>query len=200
MNEATAKLKTPTFGHDCKWLAAIVLAVLLISQAAGCAGTADSGGNDNATRLAVNHPTGVDVVHDVPVPRDKVLDLEVDFAMRNQAEFDQFMHEIDDKKSPEYHHWLTPQETHARFGETAGQFHAVEQWLKSEGFTITEESYDTNADYIKFSGTAEQIERVFKLRLVEPMYDRYTNSKDPAIPPQFVGVISTVGGLYGLLH
>lgn len=172
----------------------------LILQTAGCAGNADSDASaDNLARLAVNHPTNVDVVHDVPVPRDKVLGLEVDFAMRNQAEFDRFMREIDDKKSPEYHHWLTPQETHARFGETADQFHAVEQWLKSEGFTITAESYDTNADYIKFNGTAEQIERVFKLRLVEPIYDRYTNSKDPAIPPQFVGVISTVGGLYGLL-
>lgn len=192
-------MKTPREGKRANWLAAAGLAVVLIFHAAGCAAPADSG-SDNAARLVVNNPTGVDVVHDVPVPRDKVLHLEVDFAMRNQAEFDQFMHAIDDKKSPEYHHWLTPQETHARFGETSDQFQAVKQWLISQGFTITEESYDTNADYIKFSGTAAQIENVFKLRLVEPMYDRYTNSKNPAIPPQFVGVISTVGGLYGLLQ
>lgn len=198
MSNATPRPGTTATGTRGGRLATYLLTLGLALGAAGCAGPAASG-PDNASRIVVNNPTNVDVVHDVPVPGDKVLNLEVDFAMRNQAAFDQFMHEIDDKKSPEYHHWLTPHETHARFGESADQFHAVEQWLKSEGFTITEESYDTNADYIKFSGTAEQIERVFQLRLVEPQYDRYINSKNPAIPPQFVGVISTVGGLYGLL-
>ena len=55
-------------------------------------------------------------------------------------------------------------------------------------------------DYIKFSGTAEQAEQAFRIHLVEPMYDRYINSSDPALPPQFIGVISRVGGLYGLLQ
>ena len=175
--------------------------MLLILQAAGCSGTNPSSGSDERVpRLSVNHPTNVDLKHDAPVPPDKMLDIQVDFAPRNQAEFDNFMHAIDDKQSPEYHHWLTPQEMHARFGETAEQFHAVEQWLKSEGFTITDESYAANADYIKFKGTTEQVEKTFKIRLVEPQYDRFINSDDPAIPPQFVGVISRVEGLYGLLQ
>jgi subtilase family serine protease len=177
------------------------LAVLLILHAAGCSGTAaSSGGGEQVARLSVNHPTNVDLKHDVPVPRDKVLDLQVDFAHHNQAEFDELTRAIDDKKSLQYHHWLTPQEIHARFGETADQFRAVEQWLKSAGFTITDESYGANGDYIKFKGTAEQVEKIFKIRLVEPMYDRFINSDDPAIPPQFVGVISRVSGLYGLLQ
>lgn len=180
---------------------AAALAVLLSLHAAGCAETAAlSGSGEQVTRLSQNHPTNVDLKHDAPVPRDKVLDLQVDLAMRNQAEFDELTHAIDDKKSPQYHHWLTPQEMHARFGETEGQFHAVEQWLKAEGFTIAEERYGANEDYIKFKGTAEQAEKSFKIRLVEPQYDRFINSADPAIPPQFVGVISRVEGLYGLLQ
>jgi subtilase family serine protease len=180
---------------------AAAVALLAIVGAAGCSGTAASNGSsEQVTRLPLNNPTNVDVKHDVPVPANKVLDLEVDFAQRNKAEFDELMKAIDDKKSPQYHHWLSPQETHARFGETQDQFHAVEQWLKSEGFTIGEESYGANGDYIKFTGTVAQVEKTFKIRLVEPIYDRYINSDDPAIPSQFVGVISRINGLYGLLH
>jgi subtilase family serine protease len=193
-------VKFPLGGNRTGFAVVAALAVLLVFHAMGCSENSSVSDADNATRLAVNNPTNVDVKHDEPVPPGYVLHLEVDFAMRNQADFDQFMHEIDDKNSPQYHHWLTPHEMHQRFGETSDQFHAVEQWLKSEGFTITEEADDSNSDYIKFTGTAAQAEKTFKIRLVEPMYDRYTNSANPAIPPQFVGVISTVSGLYGLLQ
>jgi subtilase family serine protease len=181
----------------------VAIAVLLNLHAAGCASTTDddsSANGEQVTRLAQNHPTNVDLKHDVPVPRDKVLDLQVDFALHNQAEFDRLSREIDDPKSPHYQQWLTPHDMHVRFGETKDQYQAVEQWLKSEGFTIIEKRYDSNEDYIKFTGTAEQAEKTFKIHLVEPMYDRYINSKDPAIPLQFVGVISRVEGLYGLLQ
>jgi subtilase family serine protease len=194
-------MQMPIKGQSAGLAAAAALAVLLTLNAVGCSGTSgSSGGSDEqATRLGVNHPTNVDVKHDVPVPRAKVLELEVDFAPRHQAEHEELMRAIDNKKSPLYHHWLTPEEMHARFGETAEQFGAVKQWLQGEDFTITEERYGVNGDFIKFKGTAAQIEKTFRIRLVEPIYDRYINSEDPAIPAQFVGVISRVNGLYGLL-
>jgi len=182
-------------------LVAAGLAVWLGLSAAGCAGTSASDDtSEPVTRLSQNHPTNVDLKHDLPVPRDKVLTMQVDFALRNQAEFDELSREIDDKKSPHYHQWLTPEQVHQRFGETADQYHAVEQWLLSQGFTITEKRYNESQDFIKFMGTALQAETAFKIKLVEPQYDRYINSKDPAIPDQFAGVISRVEGLYGLLQ
>jgi subtilase family serine protease len=180
----------------------IWLAALLSIGVAGCTTYQSENTTANGepvVRLSENNPANVDVKHDKPVPRDKMLDMQVDFALRNQAEFDELSKEIDDPSSPHYQQWLTPEEMHTRFGETKGQYQAVEAWLKSEGFTITDEAYGQNEDYIKFSGTAEQAEQAFKIKLVEPMYDRYINSADPAIPPQFAGVISRVGGLYGLL-
>jgi hypothetical protein len=180
-----------------------VVACLTVWLSLGAAGCADNGASDDnagpVTRLAQNHPTNVDLKHDLPVPRDKVLTMQVDFALRNQAEFDQLSREIDDKKSPHYHQWLTPEQVHQRFGETAEQYQAVEQWLVSQGFTIIEKRYNQSQDFIKFKGTALQAENAFKIKLVEPQYDRYINSKDPAIPDQFAGVISRVEGLYGLL-
>jgi hypothetical protein len=179
-------------------VAGLVVGLSLI--VAGCVG--NSASDESAgpvTRLSQNHPTNVDLKHDLPVPRDKLLTMQVDFALRNRAKFDELSRAIDDKKSPQYHHWLTPQQIHERFGETAEQYQAVEQWLVAQGFRITERRYNQSQDYIKFNGTALQAETAFKVKLVEPQYDRYINSQDPAIPDQFVGVISRVDGLYGLL-
>jgi subtilase family serine protease len=198
-----ARLKNPNNSQRSSLLALASLALLSSVLAAGCASSEndDTAANgEPVARLSQNHPTNVDLKHDNPVPRDMMMDMQVDFALRNQAEFDQLSREIDDPKSPHYQQWLTPQEMHARFGETRDQYEAVAAWLKSQGFAIIEERYDQNEDYIKFKGTAEQAEQAFKIKLVEPMYDRYINSKDPAIPPQFVGVISRVEGLYGLLE
>ena len=178
------------------------LVILLSILIAGCTSIQSDDTNANGqpvVRLSQDNQTNADVKHDLPVPREMMLDMQIDFALRNQAGFDELSKEIDDPKSPHYQQWLTPQEMHARFGETKDQFQAVEAWLKSEGFTITEETYGQNEDYIKFRGTAEQAEKTFKIKLLEPMYDRYISSADPAIPPQFVGVISRVGGLYGLI-
>ncbi|HUN60236.1 MAG TPA: protease pro-enzyme activation domain-containing protein [Candidatus Binataceae bacterium] len=181
----------------------VSLAVLLSALVAGCTRfqSDDTSANGQPiARLAENNPTDVDLKHDNPVPRDMMMDMQVDFALRNQAEFDDLSKEIDDPNSPHYQQWLTPEEMHARFGETKDQFEAVAAWLRSEGFTITKERYGQNEDYIKFRGTAEQVENAFKIKLVEPSYDRYMSSAEPALPPQFVGVISRVGGLYGLLR
>jgi Pro-kumamolisin, activation domain len=199
----SAGFKNPNVSQRASLFVSALLAIVLSALVTGCASdesTDTSASGEPVARLSQNHPTNVDLKHDNPVPRDMMLDMQVDFALRNQAEFDELSREIDDPKSPHYQQWLTPQEMHARFGETRDQYEAVEAWLKSQGFTITEERYDQNEDYIKFRGTALQAEQAFQIKLVEPMYDRYINSKDPAIPPQFVGVISRVEGLYGLLE
>ena len=120
------------------------VAVLLSILLAGCASFQSDDRTANGApvaRLSQNNPTDVDLRYDDPVPRDMMLDMQVDFALRNQAEFDELSREIDDPNSPHYQQWLTPQEMHARFGETKDQFEAVEAWLKSEGFAITEERY-----------------------------------------------------------
>jgi hypothetical protein len=152
-------------------------------------------GGQPIVRLQNDRPRDIDLSKAHDAPSDKVIPLEIDFAMRNKQQFDQLMQAISDPHSPEYHHWLTPQEMHARFGETQSQFDAVLHWLEEQGFTITDKSYGTNADYIRFKGTVGQIEKAFDVELVTPEYDQYAAKNDPAIPAQFDGVISRVVGL-----
>jgi len=176
-----------------------VLAFVLCVHAYGCAGEAGINGGEGGeqvARLPGLHPTE-DLGMYKPASSGKVIGMELNFAMQHQDQFDQLMRETQDPKSKQYQHWLTPEEMHARFGETQGQFDAVEQWLTAQGFTITEKGYGTNEDFIRFKGTIGQAEKAFKMEIVSPEYGRFANKQDPAIPPQFVGVISTITGLSG---
>jgi hypothetical protein len=184
---------------------AVIFPFALALGAAGCSTTgAISGGRAQRTtsasgeplvRLEHDRPEGLDLTQAHDAPEDKVIPLEIEFAMRNKEQFDQLMKEIAEPHSSQYHRWLTPEEMHARFGETQAQFDEVLRWLQGQGFTITDKSYGTNADYIRFKGTIGQIEKAFDVELVLPEYDHYAAKNDPAIPAKFKGVISRIVGL-----
>jgi len=185
------------------WLAIVVLTMAVGVHAYGCAGAGDNGGEaggKQVARLQGLHPTGVDLSAFKPAPSDKEIALELNFAMQHKDQFDELIRETQNPGSKQYQHWLTPEDMHARFGESRAQFDAVEQWLSSQGFTIMEKSYGSNEDYIKFKGAIGQVEKAFKVEIVSPQYDRFANKQDPAIPPQFVGVISGIAGLSGELY
>jgi hypothetical protein len=177
--------------------------------ASGCSTSSGLSGGSNAerttsasgepfVRLQHDRPEGIDLSNlgsRYEAPADKVIPLEVEFAMRNKQQFDELMREISDPHSTHYQRWLTPEEMHARFGETEQQFNEVLQRLQQQGFTITDKSYGTNADYIRFKGTIGQIERAFDVQLVTPEFEHYAAKNDPAIPAKFDGVISRIVGL-----
>jgi len=152
-------------------------------------------GTEAAVRLQNDHPRDIDLSKAHAAPSGKVIGLEIEFAMRDEQQFSKLMQEITDPNSPRYHHWLTPEEMHQRFGESQSQFEAVRQWLQQQAFTITDQNYGTNADYIKFKGSIGQIEKAFDVELVLPQYDQYAARNDPAIPARFGGIISRVVGL-----
>ena len=168
-----------------------------LGTSGGGAGNFTSAGGEPVVRLQHDHPE-IDLTNystRFDAPADKVIPLEVEFAMRNKTEFDELMREVADPHSPQYKHWLTPDEMHARFGETQTQFNDVLQWLQEQGFTITDKSYGTNADYIRFKGTVGQVEKAFDVELVSPEFQHYAARTDPAVPAKFNGVISRIVGL-----
>jgi hypothetical protein len=187
---------------------AVIMPALALA-ASGCSttsgvlggGTAErtsSAGGVPLVRIQHDRPEGIDLSNlgeRFEAPADRVIPLEVEFAMRKKQQFDELMREIDDPHSPHYRRWLTPEEMHARFGETESQFNEVLQWLEEQGFTITDKSYGTNADYIRFKGTIGQIEKAFDVQLVTPEFEHYAAKNDPAIPAKFDGVISRIVGL-----
>ena len=65
----------------------------------------------------------------------------------------------ENRSSPLYHQWLTPETFAARFGMADADIDAAEAWLRSYGFHV--DGVARSRDRITFSGNAEQVEAAF---------------------------------------
>jgi hypothetical protein len=110
-----------------------------------------------------------------------------------QAAFDKFVADQYNPSSPDFHHWLEPEEVGANFGPSQVDIATISNWLTGHGFTIDEVSKDRMA--IHFSGTAGQVESTFHTEihnLEVRGVPHIANMSDPQIPaalaPAVVGV------------
>src|SRR5438552_9775491 len=53
-----------------------------------------------------------------------------------QAELDQLLAEQQTPGSPNYHHWLTPEDFAQRFGVSEDDLNKIRTWLEGEGLTV----------------------------------------------------------------
>ena len=65
------------------------------------------------------------------------LKLAIGLPLRNQDELTNFLQQIYDPSSPNYRHYLTPEEFTARFGPTEEDYRAVIQFAQRNGLTVT---------------------------------------------------------------
>jgi len=180
----------------------MLLCALLVTSGLGAFGCAESASNSSAANATPvvrlqSRPTALDplMARAKEAPSDKVMTMELEFAVRNQAELDKLMAEIEDPHSSRYHQWVTPEEMHTRFGETQAEFDAVAQWLASQGMTITDKSFGTNEDFIRFTGTVAQVDKAFQVHIMEPQFELYVPKEAPVIPAQFNGLVARINGL-----
>ena len=76
-----------------------------------------------------------------------------------EGEFVHLINEMHDKTSPNFRHWLTPQEIGDRFGLAQSDLDTIKSWLQSKGFTV-HYVYPTRM-LVDFSGTAGIIREAF---------------------------------------
>ena len=63
------------------------------------------------------------------------LNLAIGLPLRNQAALTSLLHQIYDPASPNYHHYLTPEQFTAQFGPTEKDYEAVIAFAKANGLT-----------------------------------------------------------------
>ncbi len=100
-----------------------------------------------------------------------------------QAAFDDFVASQYDATSPNFHHWLAPEEVGEKFGPASADIGTVSSWLSSHGFSVDEVSKDRMT--IRFSGSAAQVEETFHTEihnLVVKGELHISNMSDPQIP------------------
>lgn len=76
-------------------------------------------------------------------------------ASREQA-YQQLLQEQHTPGSPEYHHWLTPQQLGAQYGVTQHDIAAITSWLQSQGLHV--KSVSPSNMFITFSGSVWAVE------------------------------------------
>ena len=147
--------------------------------------------------LVGNHPPNIS---SLPVAGSlhpqKQLTLEVVFALQNPLARARLHAEQHDPSSPNYHHWLTPEQFNAQFGPSPADFDAVVDWLLGEGFTVVDANPD--ARFIRVSGTVALIESALQTSLVSVSANDFANTGDPQIPARFQSVIASIHGLDNL--
>jgi subtilase family serine protease len=114
---------------------------------------------------------------------DKRLHLAIELPTRNKAQLDQLLQDLYDPKSPDYRHYLTPQEFTQRFGPTQADYDTVVAYFQNRGFKVTISPSRTLLD---IDGTVKIIEATFHttLRLYKhPTENRnfYAPDENPSI-------------------
>ena len=113
-----------------------------------------------------------------------------------QAALSRLLSEQQDHSSPDYHHWITPQEFGARFGLSQNDLGQITSWLASRGFVVRDIPASRNA--VSFSGSSAQVAATFRTSIHYYALngeEHYANSTEPSIPAALAGVVSSIGGL-----
>jgi len=113
---------------------------------------------------------------------------------REQA-LDNFIDELHNSASPNFHKWLTAAQFGQIYGPAPQDIETVTDWLRSSGFTVN--TVYPSGMLIDFSGTAGQVSAAFRTeihRLSVNGQDHIANMSDPQIPaalaPVVVGIVS----------
>jgi subtilase family serine protease len=151
--------------------------------------------------LTGHHPAWANAQNDVgAVPADLPIErLTIVLARSPQREqaYTQFLQDQQSPASPDYHHWLTPNEIGKRFGASSHDIRAVTVWLQSQNLQV--DSVSNSRERITFSGPASAVGNAFASEMHYFTVNgekRISVMSDPQIPAALVGVINSVSGLY----
>ena len=128
---------------------------------------------------------------------NRTLQMSIGLSLRNQDQLSAFLSELYDPTSPSYHDYLTVDEFTRQFGPTADQQQAVIDYLKQQGFTITQ-TYP-NRLLVDFSGPQSLAERVFGVSINKYQGPDgrifFANDAVPTVPAYLASFVKYVGGL-----
>jgi hypothetical protein len=115
---------------------------------------------------------------------------------RQQAALDAYLAELQDKSSPNYHRWLTPEQFGKLYGPADSDVAAIEAWLGSHGLKVDEVS--AGRTDIAFSGTVTQVEQTLhtSIHSFDVNGEKFfSNTTNPKIPAAFSAVVRGIARL-----
>jgi subtilase family serine protease len=113
-----------------------------------------------------------------------------------QADLDSLLAQQQDRSSPNYHKWLTPEDYAGRFGLSQADLEKLVAWLQTRGFTVVETARSRN--WVAFAGTAAQVQSALHTEIHHYSLNGqayFANAGEPAVPSAFAGVVLGFRGL-----
>ncbi|MGD1105357.1 MAG: protease pro-enzyme activation domain-containing protein, partial [Terriglobia bacterium] len=107
-----------------------------------------------------------------------------------QANLTALLEQQQDRSSPLYHHWLTPEQFADNFGLSPSDVAQVVAWLQSQGFTITQTA--RSRLWVSFTGTAAQVASAFHTEIHYYSVGGktyYANASEPTVPAALADVV-----------
>src|SRR5580658_3641735 len=111
-----------------------------------------------------------------------------------ESALEKLLDDQQDKSSPNYHKWLTPDEYGKQFGPTDADMQTITAWLQSHGFQVGTSKGRT---VLEFSGSASQVKETFHITIHKYIVNgeqHWANASDPSIPtaltPAVAGVLT----------
>ncbi|MGA8428573.1 MAG: protease pro-enzyme activation domain-containing protein [Candidatus Sulfotelmatobacter sp.] len=115
---------------------------------------------------------------------------------QQEQALDKFIDSLNDKKSANFHHWLTAEEFGAKYGVAQEDIDTVTKWLESHGFQVNK--VYASQIMIDFSGAAGQIKQAFhtELHALDVNGEAHiSNMNDPQIPAALAPVVKGIASL-----
>jgi hypothetical protein len=133
---------------------------------------------------------------DPQLPMERIV-LALKRSPEQEAALEQLIAELYDPKSPNFHHWLQPEEFGKLYGPSDADIAAITNWLENHGFQI----YTVNEGRVtlEFSGTAEQVQNTFHVEMHRYLVNgkmHLANDRDPSIPEALAPVVGGVASLH----
>ncbi|MGA3188075.1 MAG: protease pro-enzyme activation domain-containing protein [Bryobacteraceae bacterium] len=121
--------------------------------------------------------------------------LQLKRSPEREAALKQYIEDLHNPKSANFHKWLTPDQFAEHYGIAQEDVATVKSWLASQGFTI--HGVQTSGLTMDFSGTAGLVRSAFHTEIHNLEVDgkqHFANVSDPRIPegltPAVAGVVS----------
>ena len=125
--------------------------------------------------LPNNVPAAAARLHPVePLSVSKHLDLVITLPLRNQDRLTGLLQEIYDPTSPNFHHYLTPEQFAEQFGPEEKDYQAVAAFAKANGLAMT--GTHSNRTLLDVNGPVNAIEKAFHVHL--RTYHHPTEARD----------------------
>ncbi|MGW3227444.1 protease pro-enzyme activation domain-containing protein [Kitasatospora sp. NPDC001095] len=180
---------------------AAAIAVLPLTAVSLGVSTAQAATPNATPRVALPNTVNPAVAHSEKkgdVPAAQQIAVSVSLKLRDADGLDRFLTAVATPGTPEYGHYLTPEQFTARFGPTQAAVDQVRTYLAQQGLTVTDVS--ANRQVVNAHGTAAQVSQAFgthESSYLDPQLQRafFANDAAASIPSDLAAVVQGVSGL-----